>query len=97
HRRFGPRAGEANSFQAWNRLAQQLGEVGVQFVLVGAGGAAFQHGFDGSADARISVPQHGGSVTATQVNVFATVAVPNAAAEGAAEEERMAERAIETG
>ena len=81
--------------QARDRLAQQPGQLGVQFVLVGAGGAAIQHRLHGAPHARIAVAQQGRAVAATQVDVFAAVEVPDAAAVGAVEEHGVAERPVD--
>ena len=77
-RRLGARAGEADALQARHRLAQQLGQLGVQLVLVGAGGAARQRRLDRLAHARVAVAQQRGAVAAAQVDVLLAVEVPDA-------------------
>ena len=95
HRRLAAGAGEADKLQAGNRRAQQTGEFGVQFIFVGAGGAAVQHRLDGAAHARVAVAEQRGAVAATEVEILAAVQVPDAAAVGSVEVERMADGAID--
>ena len=84
-----------NALQARNDLAQQLGQLGVLFVLVGTGGAAVQRRFDGRADARIAVAQQRRPVAAAEVDIFPAVEVPEPAAVGAIEEHGVADGAIQ--
>ena len=92
-RRFGAGAGEADALAAGDRLAEQLGQLGVQLVLVGAGGAALQRRFDGLAHARVAVAQQRRAVAAAEVDVLPAVEVPHAAAFGAVEVHGMAQGA----
>src|SRR5262249_23728583 len=94
-RRLGAGAGEADSLQTGDRFAQQAGQIGVQLVLVGAGGAARQHRLDGPPHPGVAGAQERGAVAATEVEVFTTVEVPQAAAGGAVEVHRVPDRPVE--
>src|SRR5262249_924392 len=96
HGRFGTGSGEADAFAAGNRLTQQGRQLGVQLILVGAGGAAGQDPLHGLANPGIAVAQQRGAVAAAQINVRPAVEVPDAAALRPVNEQGMAEGSVET-
>jgi len=94
-RRLGAGAGEADALITGNRFAKQLGEIRLQFILVGAGRAACEDLLGRLAHARIAVAQQRRPVATAEVDVLPPVEVPHAATLGAVEEHRMADGAIE--
>lgn len=97
HGRLAARAGEAHALQARHRFAEQAGECGVRLVLVRAGCTAVEGLLDGPTDAWVAVPQERGPVTAAEVEVLKTVQVPQSAAFGPIEENRVAECLVHPG
>src|SRR5262249_7853053 len=97
HRRLAAGAGEAHALQARHRLAQELRELGVQLVLVGARRAAVKGGINRPANALVAVAQERRAVAAAQVDVLPAIEVPQSAATAAVEVERMPQRPVDAG
>src|SRR5688572_19428084 len=95
HRRFRPRACKSNQFQARDGCAKQLGQLRMQFGLIGASCSPLQSRLDGFLDSRITVTQESRSVTATEIDQLMTIQVPESTPFCTLEEQWVTQRLIE--
>jgi len=95
HRGFGAGAGEADEVEARDGLAEEIGKLCVLLVFVRAGSAAIHGLLHGCLNTPVAMTDQRGPVTATQVDVFAAIKVPDPAAGSAVEVERMAKGLVD--